>query len=83
MWNEPQHWIWLGWGMGLLLAIFIIYYVMIKSAECVRYRVYQSDVTVPILDDSYRRQFTEENVSTKTEDSGKNRVTRTEITLSP
>lgn len=67
MWNEPQHWIWLAWGLGLLLVVFIIYYVMIKSAECVRYRVYQSDVTVPILHESFRQQTKTEEIDKRIE----------------
>lgn len=51
MWNEASHWQTLGLGLGLLLAFYFLYWCMIKSAMYWRYRLYQNDVTVPILNE--------------------------------
>ena len=64
MYDEIGHWQWLAYGMGLLITFFMLYYCMIKSAIYWRYRLYQSDVTVPILDGSVSGKTTEQESNT-------------------
>jgi hypothetical protein len=49
MWDDSEHWYWLGWGIALILFFFALYWAMIKSANYFRYRLYPPEQTVPIL----------------------------------
>ena len=40
---------------------------MIKSVDCVRYRLYQSDVTVPILHESFRKKPEKQEIDKRVE----------------
>jgi hypothetical protein len=71
MWNEPEHWRWLGMGIGLILFFFLLYYCMIKSAEHVRLRLYPPDTVLPLLDNELtRRKSTTEKPSEDDTDKG-------------
>lgn len=71
MWNEPEHWRWLAWGIGLILFFFLLYYCMIKSAEHVRLRLYPPDVVLPLIDNELtRRKSTSEKTATDDTDKG-------------
>ena len=71
MWNEPEHWQWLGMGIGLLLFFFLLYYCMIKSAEHVRLRLYPPDAVLPLIDNELtRRESTSEKTGENDTDKG-------------
>ena len=69
MYDEVSHWQWLAWGIGLLLFFYCLYYIMIKSAQYVRLRLYPPQVTVPILNE-FGRTTTEEARSYSELESG-------------
>ena len=85
MYDEVSHWQWLAWGMGCLLFMFFIYYMMIKSAEYVT-RLYQGNQTLP--SNNYHELFGTKSEETKSNpgeegDGKQNRAECEESTKNP